>query len=253
MAPILDLSLLRRANQTPSTLTPGDEGLSTKYLSSTITSLTACITLMVGLLYLVILSCVYKYAYAHPKALNKVSGVWLQRYGPFAYVFLVVASLCEVAMTSWLLFQYRFHHNYPNTEVLIGIRFLLFSSCWTSLTAAAYSILFVHPTWSKHPGVSVGAQSIWLLVTWILWIVGAGLTNAAVPKLLMDLTTCGEVVYCGQIRAVFAMAVIQSLALTAGMSAILWLAWQSARDAWDATKRPFSVMSRASQLFSTPY
>ncbi|TFK27464.1 hypothetical protein FA15DRAFT_586270 [Coprinopsis marcescibilis] len=222
----------------------------TEYLTTTITSLTACITLMISLSYLVALSRVYKYAQAHPKALNKVSGVWIQRYAPYAYVVLVLTSLCEVAIASWLLLQYRFHHNYPNVPALTAIRFLMFSSCWTTITAGAYSMLFVHPTWSKYPIVSVGSQSIWILVTWIFWIVGAGLTNGAVPRLLMDLTTCGDAAYCGHIRAVFAVAVVESLILTGGMATVMWLAWHSARDAWSLNSRPFSVMSRASMLFA---
>lgn len=240
------LALNARADAAPSeAFTP-----STEYLSTTATSLTACITLMIALSYLVGLSWAFKYAQANPKPLNKGSGVHLQKYAPLAYVFLVLLSLSEVALSSWLIFQWRFHHNYPNVGVRTSARFLLFSACWTAVTAAAYSILFVHPRWSKHPVSSVGAQSLWIIVTWVFWIVGAGLLNSAAARVLVK-GACGEVVYCGQIRALFGVAVIQSLTLTAGMATIMWLAWQSAREAYALNSRPFSVVARASRMFTS--
>lgn len=88
------------------------------YLSSTSTSLIACITPMIGLMYLVVLSWTYTVAHKNPRPLNKTSGVRLQRYAPGAwsipsfwglgrfcmltflsqavYVFLVLSSLTEV-------------------------------------------------------------------------------------------------------------------------------------------------------------
>ena len=70
--------VLRATGQFPSELLhPSKE-----YLTTTITSLTACITLMIALSYLVGLSWVLKFAQAHPKPLNKGSGVHLQKYAP---------------------------------------------------------------------------------------------------------------------------------------------------------------------------
>jgi hypothetical protein len=48
--------------------------------------------------------------------------------GIVAYVFLVIISLCEIAMASWLLLQYRFHQNHPNGSALLAIRFLMYVS-----------------------------------------------------------------------------------------------------------------------------
>lgn len=201
----------------------------TSYLTSTTTSLTACLTLMIALSYLVALSWAYKYARNNPKALNKTSGVRLQRYAPPVYIFLVLSSLIEVAIASWLVLQYRFNHNYPNVQTRTGARLLLFSACWTVLTAGTYTLLFLHPTWSKHPVSSIGAQAIWVFVSWLFWIVGSGILNSAVPSLLVK-GSCRGVVYCGQLRALFAIAVLESLILTGGMVTLTWLVWQSARN-----------------------
>jgi len=168
---------------------------------------------------------------SNPRALNKTSGVLIQRHAPIIYVFLVLGSLVEVAIASWLTLQYRFNHNYPNVQVRNGARLLLFASSWTSLTAGAYSVVFLHSAWSKHPMASIGAQAIWIFVTWLFWISGAGIINSAASSFLVNGETCGPdgVVYCSQIRALFGVAVIESFTLTGGILALSWLAWQSAR------------------------
>ena len=52
---------------------------------------------------------------------------------------------------------------------------------------------------------SIGAQAIWIFVTWLFWIVGAGILNSAASSFLVNGATCGPggVVYCSQIRALF--------------------------------------------------
>ncbi|KDR68593.1 hypothetical protein GALMADRAFT_256869 [Galerina marginata CBS 339.88] len=192
---------------------------------------------MIGLMYLAVLSWTYRYAQTNPRGLNKASGVRVQKYAPAVYVFLVLSSLMEVAFASWLILQYRFNNNYPNFEARNGVRLLLFASSWTALTAGAYTVLFIHPTWSRHPVSSVGAQAIWIFVTWLFWVVGAGLVNSAVPTLL-GRGTCDAVAYCAQIRGLFGVAVVESLTLSAGMLVMLWLAWQSARSAMEPLSFP---------------
>lgn len=189
------------------------------------------------MMYLVVLSWAYQYAGKYPKALNKTTGVWLQKYAPVAYIFLVLSSLTETAMSSWLVLQYNFNHNYPNIEMQTGARLLLFTSTWTSLTAGAYTLLFLHPAWSKHPVASVGAQAIWVFVTWLFWVVGASIVNKSVSA-LVDEKVCGSVAYCAQIRGLFAVAVIESFTLTAFMVVMLWLAWQSTRYAREPVSFP---------------
>jgi len=41
-----------------------------------------------------------------------------------------------------------------------------------------------------------------VFATWILWIVGTGLVDAALPSLLVK-GNCRDIVYCGQIRTLF--------------------------------------------------
>ena len=41
------------------------------------------------------------------------------------YVGIVLAALCEVAIASWLLIQWKFNENYPNGGSKVAIRFIL--------------------------------------------------------------------------------------------------------------------------------
>ena len=53
---------------------------------------------------------------------------------------------------------------------------------------------------------SIGAQAIWIFVTWLFWIAGAGIINGAASPFLVNGAMCGGpdgVVYCSQIRALF--------------------------------------------------
>jgi hypothetical protein len=144
------------------------------------------------------------------------------------YVFLLAVSLAEVADATWLLLQFRFNNNAPDPITRSGVRFLLFSACWTTVTSGTYTLFFLDPLWSRHPIASIGTQAIWVLVTWVFWVAGAGLFNKSLPRLFMS-GSCDGVVYCGQLQMLFALAVVQILTLTFGMLVITWLVWQSAR------------------------
>lgn len=226
--------LVHRAETTQVT---GPPAFSNAYTSTALTSILACAMPMMALIYLAGLSWVYRYSLENPRPINKVSGYRLQRFAPLFYIFLVLASLAEIAICTWLLCQYDVQHNYPNLGLRRGVIFLLFTSCWTLITAGVFSFLFVHPTWSRYPISSVGSQVLWIFVTWVLWIIGSGLVNAAVPSLFAK-ANCSNIVYCGQILALFALGVLECLTLSSSMLVVIWLAWQSTREVFRPTATP---------------
>ena len=114
--------------------------------------------------------------------------------------------------------QYDFNHNYPSNAAKSGIKFILFvvsvsqvtiswlipsrfSGCWTTIVAGGYLFLFFHPKLSGTPIVSIGAQGIWICLTWILWIAASAYLNAALPFVTVY-SQC-TLVYCGQLKALF--------------------------------------------------
>ena len=54
----------------------------TSYFSTILTSLIACIASMLGFMYLAVLSWAWRYSMSNPRALNKTSGVLIQRHAP---------------------------------------------------------------------------------------------------------------------------------------------------------------------------
>jgi len=199
-----------------------------QYYSTTFTSIIACLVPLVALIYLAIFSWFYHRAKQNPKPVNKASGRHIQRYAPAVYMYFVCLSLVEVAFSSWLLLQYHYNHNYPRVETRLGTIVLLFSACWTTVTAGAYALLFIDSTWSTRPVASVGAQAIWVFFTWLLWVVSSGMINASVPSVLVQ-ARCAGVAYCLQIQLMFAFSVVETLSLTAALGALAWMVWQSTR------------------------
>ncbi|KAH7913778.1 hypothetical protein BJ138DRAFT_1145242 [Hygrophoropsis aurantiaca] len=196
--------------------------------SSAITSVIAAVTPMLALIYFCPLYLLYRHSKRNPRPINKVSGIRLQQYGPLVYIFLLFSSLAEIATASWLLLEYRFNANAFDPVLRTAVRFLLFSGCWTTVTAGTYTLFFLDPLWSRRPIASIGTQTLWILFTWGFWVAGAGLLNKALPRLFMS-GSCDGVIYCGQTQALFALSVLEILTLTFGMMVVVWLVLQSAR------------------------
>ncbi|KAJ7471411.1 hypothetical protein B0H11DRAFT_2283120 [Mycena galericulata] len=200
-------------------------------ITSGLTSVLSCLIPVLALSYIGGVLWTLDYAYRTRNSGQKMLPPKAHRYAPGAYAFIVICSLVVVAIPSWILLQYGLQQNYPNIEARNAMRLILFSACWTSVTAAIFTILFVHPTWSRHPAASVGTQSIWFLLTWAFWIASAAVLSGAIPRLFSK-DTCQDLIYCHHIRALFAFLLIEIVAFTGGMVILIWLAWRCARDTW---------------------
>ncbi|ESK86726.1 hypothetical protein Moror_15216 [Moniliophthora roreri MCA 2997] len=195
-------------------------------ISKTLTSVVSFLVVVMAILYTAAFLWMYRCSREHSRPLNKKSGKMLQQYAPYVYMFIVFNALAELGTSAWLLTQYRLFQNYPNEHTYTSVKLLLFSNCWTVLVDGAYTLLFLHPSWSGHPVSSVGAQLIWVTMTWVFYVAGAALLNHALPLLFLR-GICTSVVYCSQLQALFALTVIQILVLTGGGVTLVWLAWQS--------------------------
>jgi len=196
--------------------------------SSAISSIIAAVTPMLALIYFCPLYLLYRHSKRHPRTFNKVSGLRIQQYGPFIYIFLLFCSLAQVADATWLLLQYKYNNNAPDSSTRTGVRFLLFAGCWTTVTSGTYTLFFLDPLWSRRPIASIGTQAVWVLVTWVFWVAGTGVLNKSLPSLFMY-NSCEGIVYCGQLQALFALSVLEIITLTVGMVVMIWLVWRSAR------------------------
>ena len=70
------------------------------------------------------------------------------------------------------------------------------------MTAGCYTVLFLHPAWSRYSISSIGAQALWIFFTWFIWVAGAATLNSAIPRLLVG-GSCFGLVYCSQIQGLF--------------------------------------------------
>ncbi|KAH0584886.1 hypothetical protein H2248_008165 [Termitomyces sp. 'cryptogamus'] len=191
--------------------------------SNTLVTLIVLICVLFLSAYLCALIVMYRYARNHPRALNKKSGVYLQRYAPAFYLFLVISSLFESSLSGWLLVQDAYLENFPNSQSRRSAALLLLVAFATRDHVYLLSEMF--PTDFAHAGhrLLVAHTALWLLVTLILWTVGAGVLNAALPQLLLR-AQCGSLAYCRQIQGLFAVAVLTTLALTGGLFVLIWAA-----------------------------
>ncbi|KAK0469535.1 uncharacterized protein EV420DRAFT_1495095 [Desarmillaria tabescens] len=199
------------------------------HTSVTATSIVACITAILFLLYMLSLIWSFHNSQKSPIPTNKPSGQKIQSFAPFVYAFMVITALAEAATSSWLLVQYRIHGNYPNMLTRTGAIILLSSACWTCLTAGLLTHIFLHPAHRSHPVSSVGSQGLWLLITWMLWIAGAVVVNGALPSLITK-GNCLSIVYCGQLRTLFALAVLEIVTFSGSLAVLTFLIWSSARN-----------------------
>ncbi|KZP04318.1 hypothetical protein FIBSPDRAFT_844080 [Athelia psychrophila] len=187
--------------------------------SNLISGAIAGVTPVLALLYSLGLFLLYRFSQKHPRKFKTAAGLWLQRYFPAYYAFLVFFSFTEIALAAWLLLQYNRNTNYPNMATATGVRLLLFTSLWTIITAGVYTFFFLHPDWYvsqnrfqfvmkwrpqlyTHPIASVGGQAVWLLIMWVIWVSSTAALDAALPRLFAG-GTCLAVVYCGQVQTLF--------------------------------------------------
>lgn len=53
------------------------------------------------------------------------------------------------------------------------------------------------------PVASIGAQGLWVLLTWTVWVTASGLLNHSLEN-----QSCDTIVYCEQIQALFGAKLI---------------------------------------------
>jgi len=193
--------------------------------TSSVTSVVASITVISAMLYLIGLHLLSQRMPKDEKIMNKRTTFRLQRSAPFAYLLVVLSSLAEISVSSWLTAQYKFNHNYPNQQTRIAVYVTLSCACWTCVTTGIYLVLFIHPRWCEIPVISLGAQAVWIIFTWAFWITCTAVLNQNLP-FIVESAHC-TLVYCGQLQALFALAVTQIVLLSLAMFVVVWLSWRS--------------------------
>ncbi|KAJ7145074.1 hypothetical protein C8R43DRAFT_890771 [Mycena crocata] len=177
--------------------------------TSGLTSILSSLVPLFAFVYIGAIFWTLDYARRRQNPLEKTVPHSLHHYAPAVYAFVVITSLVLIAISSWILLQYSLRQNYPDSEAQVAMQLVLFTACWSTVTAATFTILFVHPAWSRHPIISVGTQSIWILMTWTFWVASAAVIDTAIPLTqLFNKGACQHLVYCGHIQAIFSESIM---------------------------------------------
>ncbi|EMD31486.1 hypothetical protein CERSUDRAFT_100342 [Gelatoporia subvermispora B] len=122
----------------------------------------------------------------------------------------------QMCISAWLIAQFNHTTIYPNVGTRSGIRLILWASCWTFVTSTVFVVVLVHPHFRRHRLTEAGPHMVWLMQTWAYWVASVATLNRALP--LMDVrTTCAGSVYCGPLRAVFLLAMMEMALLSLHM------------------------------------
>ncbi|KAF9007954.1 hypothetical protein BDQ17DRAFT_1539681 [Cyathus striatus] len=136
----------------------------------------------------------------------------IRRGHPIAFSFLILFAIIELSISAWLVSRFNAHHNYQNTTERDRVRYVLFCSTWTVVFSCLYLVLFLHSA-TGSVLTSVASHTIFLSLSWILWVAAA----AAVTQMLgggLNCKTQDLFQYCGQLNALEGFAWLIWILLT---------------------------------------
>ncbi|OCH89673.1 hypothetical protein OBBRIDRAFT_794002 [Obba rivulosa] len=207
-------------------------------ISKAASGVVAVLTLCIASAYIAGLSFLFRYARRPQKHSKRRRVVRLRQYAPIVHIFLGASSLLVVAIAAWLLLQFHYTTIYPNVGSRAGIRLSLFAACWTFITSTAFVVVLVHPAMRRHPLAEAGPQLTWAVLTWCYWVASLATLNRALPLLPVK-TTCAGSIYCGQLRAIFAFAMMDMVTLCMSMVTLVIIvvqAWRRKRQLLQASR-----------------
>jgi len=169
--------------------------------------------------------CVLRSIRRYPKTINTNAGMRVQKFAPVVYSLVILGSLAETTLASYLFIQYLYNGNYPSIHVRNSVGLLLGIGASTTIVAALFSILFRHASWSMLPISSVGSHAVWIIMTLIIWAVGGTTLFLALPQVLK--AGCDGLAYCLQIRILLYLAVGEVGVFIFCLFSVLYLAYQA--------------------------
>ncbi|PPQ75347.1 hypothetical protein CVT26_015153 [Gymnopilus dilepis] len=108
------------------------------------------------------------------------------RFGyPVIFGILLIAAIIEpltfllkMCISAWLTAQFNEHHNNSSASEQTRVRYILFCSIWTVVFGGAYFITFLLAV----TGIitSIASHSLFLFVTWVLWLAAAAAITSTV-------------------------------------------------------------------------
>ncbi|WWC70638.1 uncharacterized protein I206_104589 [Kwoniella pini CBS 10737] len=143
----------------------------------------------------------------------------IRRGHPIFFGLLLFFALIEGCITAWLVSRYNDHNTYPSNSIRDRLKFLVFVSWWTVFFSAAYIAAFYTAFLSFV--ASIASHLAWLALTWIFWLS----STAAFTAALGGGQRCGssDLTYCSQNVAAEAFGWIETILISFGFGAILFI------------------------------
>jgi hypothetical protein len=144
------------------------------------------------------------------------------RYGhPIIFTAIILFSIVTLSDAAFLVSKHNSHHNFTNLGERDRVRYILFTSIWTLVTAPVFMVLFlIAPI--GHPLTSVATHLIYLFVTWALWSASAAAITATLGGGRgLNCGTQHLFVYCGQLNALEAFSWMIWILLTVAIMLVI--------------------------------
>ncbi|PFH46654.1 hypothetical protein AMATHDRAFT_154152, partial [Amanita thiersii Skay4041] len=134
---------------------------------------------------------------------------------------LILFSIIELSISAWLVSRFNSRHNYTTVSERDRVRYILFCSIWTLVTAPIFMVFFlVSPL--GNPITSVASHIIYFFVTWALWTgAAAAITETLGGGRGLNCSTQTRFVYCGQLNALEAFAWMIWVVLTIAIITVI--------------------------------
>ncbi|KAM6498990.1 hypothetical protein JOM56_006938 [Amanita muscaria] len=125
---------------------------------------------------------------------------------PVIFTILILFSIVTLSDSAFLVSKHNSLHNFTNLGERDRVRYILFTSIWTLVTAPVFMVLFLLAP-IGHPLTSVATHLIYLFITWVLWTAAASAITATLGGGRgLDCGTQHLFVYCGQLVALEAFS-----------------------------------------------
>ncbi|AFR95104.1 hypothetical protein J008_02965 [Cryptococcus neoformans] len=134
----------------------------------------------------------------------------IRRGHPAFMAALLVFAIIEGCITAYLVAQFNDDNSYPSHSYRDRLKFLVFTSWWTVVFAAAYMAAFLAAA-SNFVSSIASHLAVWT-VTWIFWLAAAASYTAALGGGMR--CSVSDVAHCSSLVAAEAFAWIEWIIMT---------------------------------------
>ncbi|EOR00669.1 hypothetical protein E3P92_03073 [Wallemia ichthyophaga] len=145
---------------------------------------------------------------------------------PIYFGVLILFSIVLMSISAFLVDRYNSDDSFLSEGVSNTVRYILFCSLWTIVTASAYLVGFLAvPMGSGGVLLSVASHLIWVVLTFCIWLAGA----AAITAELGGGVSCkfADYTYCHHLNAILGLTWIDTVLIFLAMIVIIVISVRS--------------------------